>query len=300
MTSIRAHLLDGFLRLARVKQRARKATPQQARAELERFTPPGPKGVRYTPGNMGGVPGEWVETPAQKPFATLFYIHGGAYVAMSPRTHRALTGGLAQRGLRIFAVDYRLAPENPFPAALDDAFAAYEGLRQQTQGPLFVAGDSAGGGLSLALLLKLKDERRPLPAGAVLFSPWTDLAATGPSLVTNRNWDPLLPADSIPDTVRHYLGPGGDPKNPYASPLYGDYRGLPPLKFFVGSREILLDDSRRAYDKARAAGVEADIEIWPVVPHVWMIFPRLLPEAKQALNNAAAFMRKHAGTSAAR
>ena len=298
MASIRAHLIDAVLRVMTKRRLKKTVTPLEARAVFDKVSTRPAKGVRYAAATVGGVPGEWVSAEEGQPFATLLYLHGGAYIGMSARTHQSLTGALAQRGLRVFAANYRLAPENVFPAALDDAFAAFSALRAETSGPIFIAGDSAGGGLSLALLLRLRDARLPSAAAAVLFSPWTDLAATGESVVFNRDRDPLLIADGMPEIAKAYFG-ATDPRTPYVSPVYGDMAGLPPLKLFVGEREILLDDSRRVAAKAKAAGGSADIEIWPVVPHVWQIMPSILPEARVSLDRAADFLRQAAKTPAA-
>ena len=291
MASVRAHLLNFILRHITRPMLEKVTTPLEARKAMNSAASLPNRHAQYDPGMVGGLTGEWVERRDHQPaFGTLLYLHGGAYLAMSPRTHRSITGGFAARGLRVFAPDYRLAPENPFPAAVDDALAAYLALVRDTRGPLFVAGDSAGGGLTLALLLRLRDEGRPLPAGAVVFSPWTDLVGTGESLRTNRDRDVMFNPDRLPDTAAAYYG-AADPRHPYVSPLYGDYDGLPPLKIYVGEREILLDDSRRIANKARAAGVRVDLEIWPVVAHVWQLMAPLLPEASRSLNGAAEFLR---------
>ena len=289
MASVRAHLLNWFLRHFVKPQMKRLKTPLEGRQALDRVISPRHPQARYAAATIGGLSGERVDGPGA-PFGTLLYLHGGAYIAMSSRTHHAITGAFAAGGLRVFAPDYRLAPEHPFPAALDDAIAGYEALRREAQGPLFVAGDSAGGGLALALMLRLRDEGRPLPAGAVLFSPWTDLAATGASLKTNRRRDPLFDPDSIPETAAYYYGKA-NPRDPLVSPLYGDMKGLPPLNIWVGKREILLDDSRRVAEKARAAGVRVELEVRPVVPHVWQLLGGFLPEAVQSLDKSVAFLR---------
>jgi monoterpene epsilon-lactone hydrolase len=294
MASIRAHLINVLMRFATKRRLKRALTPLEARAIMDQARSRPAKGVLYAPAALAGVPGEWATAEQGAPFGTLLYLHGGAYIGMSARTHRSITGFFAQQGLRVFAADYRLAPEHPFPAALDDAMAAFDALCGESPGPLFVAGDSAGGGLTLALLLRCRDEGRRLSQGAVLFSPWADLAGTGESMVFNRERDPLLSADGVPNLGTIYAG-ATDVRMPYVSPLYGDFTGLPPLKIFVGDREILLDDSRRVAERARAAGVEVDLEIWPVVPHVWQIMPAILPEARVSLARAAAFIRAHAG-----
>lgn len=289
MTTIRARLLNFFLRHTVKRRLAAASTPYDVRRVFNSALSIAPRGVVYTPATLGGVPGEWVEardTPAK---GTLLYVHGGGYVAMSPRTHRAVTGAFARRGFRVFAVDYRLAPEHAFPAALDDATAAWLALRGSAQGPAYVAGDSAGGGLTLALLLNLRDKGAPAPDAACAFSPWTDLAITGDSMKSNAERDPMLVSDGIETIADAYLA-GTDSRNPLASPLYGDYAGLPPLMIQVGDTEILLDDARRAAERARAAGVAVDLQVFPDMPHVWQFANRLTPEARRAMDNAAGFL----------
>ncbi len=287
MASLRAHAVNFLLRHTVKRKFAAMTSPMDARAAMTARPPRAPRGVRFTQAFLGDVPGEWAEAP--DPRAHMLYLHGGGYMAMSPATHRTITGGFARRGFRVFAADYRLAPEHPYPAAVEDALAAWRGLRGAVDGPIVVAGDSAGGGLALALLVALRDAGEAAAAGACLFSPWTDLAATGASLVFNRKRDPMLLSEGIAEIARLYHA-HADPRAPLVSPLYADYAGLPPLRFFVGAEEVLLDDSRRAAERARAAGVAADIAIWRGVPHVWPIVGEFLPEARRAMNEAAQFL----------
>ncbi|MFX1735864.1 alpha/beta hydrolase [Paraburkholderia sp. A1RI_3L] len=225
---------------------------------------------------------------------TILYLHGGGYYFCSPQTHRAIVFGLATRAdARAFSLDYRLAPEHPFPAALDDALAAYRQLIADGTPPqsIVIAGDSAGGGLALATLVALRDAGDALPAGGILFSPWTDLAATGATLRSNDGVDPMFAGAALARAAKIYLGET-EPTHPYASPLYADLHGLPPLFMQAGSTEVLLDDTRRVADKARAAGVEVELHIWPKMPHVWPIFAPFLPESRRALDDAARFVRR--------
>jgi epsilon-lactone hydrolase len=242
-----------------------------------------PAGIRITPETIEGVPGEWVEGEGSQ-VTTLLYFHGGGYVACSPEMHRPITVGFARNGLRVFAPDYRMAPEHLFPAAVEDAVAVYRGLT----GKVMVGGDSAGGGLALAMMISLRDAGENLPAKAVLFSPWTDLAATGNSLVTNDRRCALFHGANIGMGAQFYLGTA-DPRNPLASPLYADLSHLPPMLIHVGRNEVLLDDSKRLAEKARAAGVPVELKVWPVVPHDWQLVPSM-PEAKQSLREAARFL----------
>lgn len=244
--------------------------------------------------------GEWLEPiagiEAGAPVRTLLYLHGGGYCFCSPKSHRTVVFGLATAsGTRTFSLDYRLAPEHPFPAALDDALAAYRRLLADGVPPdsLVVAGDSAGGGLALALLVALRDAGDPLPAAGLLFSPWTDLAATGGTLTSNDGADPMFCGASIACVAQLYLG-GTNPTNPYVSPLYAEFAGLPPLLIQASSTEVLLDDARRVAHRASVAGVKVQLEVWPKVPHAWQIFWPFLPEARRALKHAAAFAHEHA------
>jgi monoterpene epsilon-lactone hydrolase len=214
-------------------------TPLDVRKAFAATPALAPRGVRFTQSALGGVAGEWAATKrGAVDFGAMLYLHGGGYVAMSARTHRAITGGFARRGFRVFAPDYRLAPEHQFPAALDDAAAAWRAMRAEVEGPIFVAGDSAGGGLAAALLLRLRDLGEAGPTAACFFSPWADLAVTGESLTINRDRDPMQVASAFRMLAAVYLG-AADPRLPLASPIYGDFAGLPPLLAFVGDGEIL-------------------------------------------------------------
>ncbi|HET6522243.1 MAG TPA: alpha/beta hydrolase, partial [Geminicoccaceae bacterium] len=215
-----------------------------------------------------------------------------------PAYFRPLTWRLsAACRMAVFAVDYRLAPEHPFPAAVEDAAAAWRGLlREAGRDPrrMAIIGDSAGGGLMFATLLSLRDAGDPLPAAAVALSPWTDLAGTGDSLAVNAAADPMFPPSegAIERTAAVYLN-GADPRTPLASPLYGDLRGLPPTLIQVGSTEILLDDSRRMAERLRAAGVPVELEVWPSMPHVWHMKADVVPEGRRAIERIGAFVRRH-------
>ena len=247
---------------------------------------------RYAHGDAP-LRGEWL-LPDKPSATTILYLHGGGYYFCSPATHRGLVFPLARRsGARTFSLDYRLAPENPFPAALDDALAAYRKLVADGTPPasIVIAGDSAGGGLALATLLALRDAGDPLPAGAAVFAPWTDLAATGASMTTNDGRDPMFYGKAFAPAGKLYVG-DADVRNPYVSPLYGRFDGLPPLFIQVGDTEVLLDDSTRVAEKARAAGVSVDLEIWPKMPHVLQILAPFVPEANRALERAAGFVHR--------
>ncbi|HEX7388526.1 MAG TPA: alpha/beta hydrolase [Acidiphilium sp.] len=293
MASFAACVLDPVLRFQVKRRLARATEPKHLRGAFGGgASMPAPRGVRITPAIIG-VGGEWVE-PATGPAPTmiLLYLHGGAYITCSPRSHRPITGGFARRGVRVFAPEYRLAPEYPYPAALEDGLAAWAALLEQGIAPerLAIGGDSAGGGLALAVLLKARRDGLPMPACAVLFSPWTDLAATGASIVRNARRDPMIVGDRVAECGAYYLA-GADPRDPFASPLYGDPAGLPPLMIHVGESEVIRDDSLRFDAKARAAGVASMLRIRPGVPHAWPIFAGFLPEARRTLDESAAFIR---------
>jgi monoterpene epsilon-lactone hydrolase len=261
-----------------------------------------PFGARLGPGwriraeNGAALKGEWIEPIAPGDTARtrcILYLHGGAYVAMSARTHRAITSRLATlSNTAVFALNYRLAPEHPFPAALEDALAAYRALIAAGwfASHIVVAGDSAGGGLALALLLGVRDANEPPPAAAVLFSPWTDLAATGNSVIDNSAADALIHGSWITAQARHYLA-DTPATNPLASPVYADLTGLPPLLIRVSDSEVLLDGSRRVHENARRSGVVVTLQVWPGLPHGWQIFAPILPEARAALRHASAFIQ---------
>ncbi len=257
---------------------------------------PWPRGVRFTEGVVGGVRGEWVEAEqGGAAHATLMYIHGGGFVGCSPRTHRPLTASLALKGLRVFVPDYRLAPEHPFPAALDDVLAAWRGLRSTVDAApgaqrLTVAGDSAGGNLSLALMVALRDAGDRLPDAAVLLSPATDLTGGSLSLTENSDRDAMFVGVALGNLGNRYIG-DADASNPLISPLLADLKGLPPLFVHVGQDEALRDDSIRLAEKARAAGVQVELRVWPGVPHVWQLLWRL-PEAKRSIAAAARFLQE--------
>src|SRR2546427_6051007 len=252
-----------------------------------------PPTVEVSPARLGGVAGDRLEglSPGHSVF---LYLHGGGYFGCSAETHRAVTLFFPLQGFRVFAPDYRLAPENRFPAAVEDAVAFYRALLTAGYPPrnIVVAGESAGGGLSLSLMLALRDAGVSLPAAAALFSPWTDLAATGDSIRSNTDRCAMFEGAGVAYSARYYLG-DTDPRNPLASPLYADLTGLPPLLIHVGADEVLRDDSTRLAERARATGVSVELKIWPVVPHAWQLAPHLIPEARQSLRESADFFRAH-------
>ncbi len=243
-----------------------------------------PEGVEVEKDEIGGVPVE-VVTPAEHGAGAFLYFHGGGYAIGSPASHRHLVGALAVASrTRAFAPDYRRAPEHPFPAAVDDALAAYRGLLDTGIAPrsIVLGGDSAGGGLTVAALLAIRDSGLALPAAGVCISPWTDLANESESYRTHADRDPLVFQEDIDRWGAAYLA-GSDPRAPLASPLHADLSGLPPLLIHVGSEEVLLDDSLRLAERCEAAGVEATLEIWDEMIHVWHWFGEYLDEAGSAV-----------------
>lgn len=291
MASWQAHLAAWVVKW-RVKRKLRGVRDYRVARKILRPDPYKlPSSVTITPASIGGVPGEWLETSTSDK-NVLSYLHGGGYFGCSAETHRPITASFAMNGFRVFAPNYRLAPENPFPAAVDDAVAAYRGLLAGGCQPerIVVGGDSAGGGLAISLMLALREANLPLPAGAVAFSPWTDLAATGESINTNADRCAMFHGPDIAFSARYYLG-DVDPRNPLASPLYADLHGLPPMLVHVGADEVLRDDSTRLAERARTAGVSVELKVWPVVPHAWQLAPHRVPEAAQSLREAAAFLQ---------
>ncbi len=263
--------------------------------DLMRKMPKPPPGVTITPTNAGGVPAEWVAAPGADVRRVILHLHGGGYASGSPASVRDLAWRLSEAArCRVLVPDYRLAPEHPFPAAIEDAASTYRYLLSSGFAPASIAvtGDSAGGGLALGSLVKLRDDGAPMPAAACCFSPCTDLALTGRTLTTNRDADPMVSAEALPQTAAWYLG-STPATNPYASPLYADVRGLPPTLLHVGSTEVLLDDSRRLAENMRSAKVEVELRIWPDMPHVFQGCAAFLPEARAALAEVGRFLDAH-------
>jgi len=255
-----------------------------------------PRGVKIDRISAGTVPAERLIPQGAPGDRVLLYFHGGGFIFCSLTTHRALIARLAMAGgTPAVSVDYRLAPEHPFPAALDDCLEAYRWLLEYGISPrrIIVAGDSAGGNLALVLLLALRQAGDPLPAAAVCLSPATDLAWTGESFRTKVKIDPVFPTgSSSPLSSRIETGYIGseDPRNPLISPLYGDWYGMPPILLHVGEDEILLDDSVRLADRVRAAGGQATVVVWPRMWHVFQVFAPFLPEAGQSIRQIGEFI----------
>ena len=295
--SIQAFLTRWYLRSQFKPPAGKRVSVQEARqgmARMSRWQVPLPKGIhlKSLPADpqSGLCPAEWLSVNA--PERTVLYFHGGGYFSCGLDTHRPVVAAISRRAqARVLSVDYRLAPEHPCPAAVDDAVAWYRDVLTDTPAEQIVlAGDSAGGGLVMACLQVALRQGLPMPAGAVLFSPWVDLAATGESVQTNARSDVMFNPENLADAAQFYLG-GRSPSDPVASPLYGPMEGLPPLLILASRSEILLSDATRLHDQALAAGVSSQLVLKSNMPHVWPIMV-MLPEAKASLRQVAAFMRE--------
>jgi len=272
-------------------------TVQDYREAYDRFTAQFavPDDVTVEQVDTGVVPALWVSTPGASGNRTILYLHGGGYVIGNAWNYRELTSHLARAAdARALVVDYRLAPEHPFPAAVDDAVAAYRWLLGQGASPqsIVVAGDSAGGGLALATVMALRDAGDPLPAAVATLSPWVDLECSAETFTTKADLDPVVQREGVLGMAEMYLA-GQDARSPLASPLHGDLSGLPPLLIHVGTRETLLDDSLRLAEQARAAGVDVTLEKVDEAPHVYQLFSSMLSEGRTSIDQIAQFIRKH-------
>jgi acetyl esterase/lipase len=299
MASWQAKFMSGLLRIL-FKPRLQRAKDIASIRKVMTMPPVRPaRGTRATPAQVGGVHGEWIVADSAPARGTLLYLHGGGYMACNPPMYRNLTCAFALAGFRTFVPDYRLAPEHPFPAGLEDALGAYRGLlKDHDPQQIVVAGDSAGGGLTAALLLSLRDQGLPMPAAAGLLSPFVDLMASGATVQSNATRCAMFSPDMFDRAARFYVG-DRDRRMPLASPLYADLHGLPPLVIHAGESETLLDDSRRFAQRAKQAGVEVEIKVWPAVPHVFQLFQRLIPEARQSLREIGDFLAERVTSASA-
>lgn len=260
-------------------------------------SPPAPDGVAVEAIELAGRRAERLVPAGAPADRAVIYLHGGGYCSGSIDTHRAIAGALAlAAGIEVVNLDYRLAPEHPFPAALDDVLAAFDALGTSGalgQRRLALAGDSAGGGLALAAAVALRDREAAVPAAVVGFSPWTDLTQTSASMAALADRDPMVTKEVLDPMASAYLA-GADPRAPLASPRFAELGGLPPLHLNVGSDETLLDDTSVLAERARAAGVEVQVRVWPEMIHVFQAFPaELVPEAAESIAAAAAFLAHH-------
>lgn len=284
-------LLNAQLRLFIRPRITRTASPEQAERAVRRSSscamhPPHLR-VQHRPGNL-----YWISCGPFAPRRVLLYFHGGGFVAGSPLTHRAMLGVLSRHaGIEVCAPRYPLLPQGAFPAQIDAALAAWDRLSTLGYDPehIVIAGDSAGGGLALSLLSILCARKEP-PAGALVFSPWTDLALTGASLRDNATSDPLLPPQRVNELAEMFLA-GSSPRDPRASPLYADFTGCPPVRLCWSDSEILRDDSRRMLARLQACGAQVETEVHPDAPHVWPLFQGWLPEGDATLHRAGRFVQ---------
>ena len=254
-----------------------------------------PKDVKIERLIVNEIPSAWLTIPESINENVLLYLHGGGYVTGSITSHQDLVMRISRASkMRALIIEYRLAPENPFPAAVEDVLKAYkwliekEGINPQTT---IIAGDSAGGGLTLATLIKIRDEHLPMPAAGICLSPWTDLAHTGNSIISKAQKDPFITVYDLIFDANLYLG-DADPQNPLASPLYADLKGLPPLLIQVGTDEILLDDSTRLAERAREAGVNVQLDVWQDMIHVFQAFADWAPEGQEAIEKIGQYIQK--------
>lgn len=302
MPSWQSRIVQGYIRLT-IREGISKGGDQTLRfarkklgdARLALFATPRTTVVEQI--DEDGIKGEWVTNnfgQASIDDAVLLYLHGGGYVACSPATHRAFTANVSSAGgIRVFSLDYRLAPEHLFPAAVDDAVRAYDWLLDKGFRPerIIVGGDSAGGGLTLALIHALRQQGKAQPGMAFCLSPWTDLTASGESVIMNEGKDPMFKKLAGTSFASMYLG-DAEPTNPLASPLFGDFRDFPPLLVFVSDTELLFDDSTRLATRVKEAGSRIDLRIEPGQPHVWPVMVGFLPEARDTINVIGSSIRQ--------
>lgn len=299
MPGLRARLVRFWLSRFVKPKFNRSTSAVELRRIMDRGTKWGkrPRRVTVEEADVGGCAAEWHVPPGADPGDVLLYLHGGGYNFGSMANYRELGSRLALScESRVLLPEYRLSPEHPYPAAVDDALMCYRWLldRDVSPGRLAVAGDSAGGGLTLALLLKLKDAGLPLPSAAVCISPWADLDCRGETYDRLAVADPMLKRDVLEACAERYAA-GRDVRDCFLSPVHGDYAGLPPLLIQVGADEILLGDSQRVHQLAQAAGVDVTLEVLPGLWHVVHVFATIVPEAREAIADIGRFVRRHTG-----
>jgi len=287
--------LDSLVTLLRSRPAPETPDVAQSRARYEKMAVVlgGAPDAKCEKVDAGGVPAEWVAAPGIDAGRAVLYLHGGGYVIGSLNTHRRLAYDIsAASGARVLVIDYRLAPEHPFPAAVDDAAAAWRWMLAQGLDPkrIAIAGDSAGGGLTIATLVNLRDQKLGLPGCAVAISPWVDLEGAGASIAGRAAQDPMVQKDGLLWMAGMYLA-GKDAKAPLAAPLHADLRGLPPILVQVGTAETLLDDSTRIAEKLHTAGVDVKLSIWPNMVHVFPFFAPILSEGRDGCVEIGTFIR---------
>lgn len=291
--------LDTVLRMIRARSEEVRVTIDDHRLSYERIMANLPLEDDITTERLaaGGVAAEWIDAPNADKNVVFLYLHGGGYAFGSMRTHRVMLAHVSRAaGARVLGLDYRLAPEFPFPASVEDSVSAYRWLLSQGVKPksIVIGGDSAGGGLMLAALVSLKYLGLPMPAAGVGISSWTDMEATGESFISNAEVDPSVNRERILSIAKIYMA-DKDHKAPLASPIHADLTGLPPLLMQVGSIETLLDDTNELAKRAKAAGVQVEVDVWDDMPHVWHHFAPILPEAREAIGRIGEFIKEHTG-----
>jgi epsilon-lactone hydrolase len=290
--------LQQIVQMLKAQPIAGRPTVTDTRANFEQMAGlfPVDADVKCEPVNAGGIKSEWVTAPGADAGRAILYLHGGGYVIGSINTHRSLAARISRAAkARALVIEYRLAPEHPFPAAVEDSVAAYRWMLSTGLKPsrIAVAGDSAGGGLTVSTLVAIRDANLPLPAAGVCLSPWVDLEGLGDSMKSKAAADPMVQRDALVEMAKHYLA-GKDPRAPLAAPLYADLAGLPPLLIQVGTAETLLDDSTRIAERARKAGVKVTLEPWENMIHVFQIFAPMLDEGQDAIDKIGEFIRANA------
>lgn len=301
MSRVQTYILKRYLRLVKnliVRRRKHDNIPLLRRLfDMVTRRNRMPKNIDCKRFHIADIPAALLTPKDADSQSVMLYLHGGGYVVGSINSHKAFVGKIAKTtGITALLIDYRLAPEHPCPAAVDDALAAYLWLLEQGTKPenIVIAGDSAGGGLTLATLLAIKQQKHPMPATAICLSPWTDLAATGESVKTEANSDPMIDASQLVHWGKHYAGEC-DLTDPFVSPLYADLTGFPPLFIQVGFNEVLRDDSVRLHHRAMAAGIAVDLEVWDDMFHVWQFFWPYIKEANDAIKHISQHIHKHLG-----
>jgi acetyl esterase/lipase len=298
MPSLRAQFFSSFTSLLLRRRKWGRNELELAKRARRKFGAPwflqklAVLGLDIKPVTEPYLRGEWIIPKSPGPGATILYIHGGGFVTCSAKTHRPITAALARKtGLKVFALDYRLAPENRFPAALDDVFEGYKRIREIEGGDVILAGDSAGGGLVLSLLLRIREAGLKPLACAVCFSPWADLTPREPACL-NADEDAMFFPGNMAEFAAVYLADGSD-VDPLASPIFADFSDLPPVLFQVSSTEILIEDSRLIHEKILEAGGVSELQIFNGLCHCWQMLNWFVPEAGLALDHAADFIRGH-------
>ena len=289
--------LDTVLEMIRVRSASVRKTTDDDRLSYERIMSvlPMDDDIETERVGVNGVPAEWIWAPESEDSRVILYLHGGGYLFGSARTHRVMLAHMARAAkARVLTLDYRLAPEIPFPAPVEDSVSAYRWLLAEgiSAKKMVIGGDSAGGGLAVAALVALRAVGEPMPAAGVCISAWTDMESTGQSHTTNAESDPSVSKERLLKIAKVYLD-GKEPTAPLASPIHADLTGLPPLLLQVGSIEVLLDDATLLKSRAKAAGVSVEMEVWDDMPHVWHHYAPILPEARKAIGRIGEFVLEH-------